>query len=83
MLARLPFPAPWRVLLIFDKEGTGLSGAGETAALKYSREHEMEADLRGFGYLCKAGYNPRAMPAMMTTVPAQMTRMRGPSWNTR
>jgi beta-ribofuranosylaminobenzene 5'-phosphate synthase len=32
ILARLPFPSPWRVLLIFHKEAAGLSGAGETAA---------------------------------------------------
>ncbi len=32
ILACLPFPSTWRVLLIFDKEGTGLSGAGEIAA---------------------------------------------------
>ncbi|MGC8493121.1 MAG: M48 family metalloprotease [Syntrophobacteraceae bacterium] len=43
----------------------GSMAAGQTAALKYSREHEMEADLRGFGYLCKAGYNPKAMPEVM------------------
>lgn len=46
----------------------GSMAAGQTAALKYSREHEMEADLRGFGYLCKAGYNPEAMPEMMKTL---------------
>ncbi len=46
----------------------GGMAAGGTATLKYSREHEMEADLRGFGYLCKAGYNPEAMPAMMSTL---------------
>lgn len=46
----------------------GGMAAGESATLKYSREHEMEADLRGFGYLCKAGYNPEAMPAMMATL---------------
>ncbi len=43
----------------------GGMAAGETSALKSSREHEMEADLRGFGYLCKSGYDPKAMPAMM------------------
>jgi predicted Zn-dependent protease len=46
----------------------GGMAASQTAALQYSREHEMEADLRGFGYLCKAGYNPEAMPEMMTTL---------------
>lgn len=43
----------------------GGMAASATAALKNSREHEMEADLRGFNYLCKAGYNPEAMPDMM------------------
>jgi beta-ribofuranosylaminobenzene 5'-phosphate synthase len=32
ILARVPFPDSWRVLLIFDKDAAGLSGAGETAA---------------------------------------------------
>ncbi len=43
----------------------GGMAAGQTSMLKDSREHEMEADLRGFGYLCKAGYDPEAMPQMM------------------
>ncbi|MDR3554843.1 MAG: M48 family metalloprotease [Syntrophobacteraceae bacterium] len=43
----------------------GGMAASQSAALKYSREHEMEADLRGLGYMSKAGYNPEAMPAMM------------------
>lgn len=43
----------------------GGAAASQTAALVHSREHEMEADLYGFRYLCKAGYNPAAMPAMM------------------
>jgi beta-ribofuranosylaminobenzene 5'-phosphate synthase len=32
LVSRLPFPAEWRVLLIFDTDATGLAGAGETAA---------------------------------------------------
>ena len=42
----------------------GMAGA-QTAALQYSRVHETEADMRGFGYLCEAGYDPSAMPSMM------------------
>jgi predicted Zn-dependent protease len=41
-----------------------MAGA-ETAALQYSRVHETEADMRGFGYLCAAGYDPVDMPSMM------------------
>jgi beta-ribofuranosylaminobenzene 5'-phosphate synthase len=32
VLCRLPFPAQWRVLLIFDPTSTGIHGASETAA---------------------------------------------------
>jgi beta-ribofuranosylaminobenzene 5'-phosphate synthase len=32
MLDRLPFPPHWRVLLIFDRSGSGLHGASETTA---------------------------------------------------
>jgi beta-ribofuranosylaminobenzene 5'-phosphate synthase len=32
LVCRLPFPAEWRVLLIFDPASTGIHGAGETAA---------------------------------------------------
>ena len=46
----------------------GGAAASEMATLEHSREHEMEADLRGFGYVCMAGYNPEAMPAMMNTL---------------
>ena len=42
----------------------GVAGA-QTAALQYSRVHETEADMRGFGYLCEAGYDPAEMPSMM------------------
>lgn len=42
----------------------GMAGA-QTAALQYSRVHETEADMRGFGYLCAAGYHPSDMPSMM------------------
>ncbi len=43
----------------------GGMAASETAALQYSRVHETEADMRGFGYLCAAGYDPTDMPSMM------------------
>ncbi len=32
--ARHPFPADWRVILIFDDDARGLAGAGETAAFE-------------------------------------------------
>ncbi len=32
LISRLPFPAEWRVLLIFDADASGLAGASETAA---------------------------------------------------
>lgn len=39
----------------------GSMAAGEAAMLKYSREHEQEADSLGFKWMVKAGYNPRDM----------------------
>jgi predicted Zn-dependent protease len=43
----------------------GGMAASETAALQYSRAHEMEADQFGFRFLCRAGYDPADMPSMM------------------
>lgn len=43
---------------------TGTMAAGETAMLKYSRDHEKEADSLGFKWLIRAGYNPRDMMAI-------------------
>lgn len=43
----------------------GSVAAGQTAALKYSRVHEMEADQIGFRYFCGAGYDPADMSKMM------------------
>ncbi len=40
---------------------TGTQAAGQTAMLKYSRDHEHEADSLGFKWMVKAGYNPRDM----------------------
>lgn len=34
LLSRVPIPEKWRILLIFDRERTGLSGAAETDAMK-------------------------------------------------
>ncbi|MBX6367316.1 MAG: GHMP kinase [Rhodospirillales bacterium] len=34
IVSRLPFPSSWRILLIFDREERGLSGARETAAFE-------------------------------------------------
>ena len=43
----------------------GGMAASQTAALQNSRDHEMEADQYGFRFLCGAGYDPAAMPAVM------------------
>lgn len=40
---------------------TSTMAAGESAMLKYSRDHEREADSLGFRWMMKAGYNPRDM----------------------
>jgi predicted Zn-dependent protease len=42
----------------------GSMAAGESAMLKYSREHEQEADSLGFKWMVKAGYTPRDMMAI-------------------
>jgi beta-RFAP synthase len=34
LIARLPFPSDWRVILMFDAEAEGLAGASETAAFE-------------------------------------------------
>lgn len=39
----------------------GTQAASMSAVLKYSRDHEEEADSLGFKWMCKAGYNPRQM----------------------
>jgi beta-barrel assembly-enhancing protease len=39
----------------------GTQAAGQSAMLKYSRNHEQEADDLGFKWMCKAGYHPRGM----------------------
>ncbi len=39
----------------------GTQGAAQSAMLKYSRDHEQEADSLGFKWMVKAGYNPRDM----------------------
>jgi len=39
----------------------GTQAAGQAAMLKYSRDHEQEADSLGFKWMMKAGYNPRDM----------------------
>ncbi|MFZ2447100.1 MAG: M48 family metalloprotease [Syntrophobacteraceae bacterium] len=43
----------------------GSMAAGQTAALAYSRDHEMEADQLGFRYFCAAGYDPSDMASIM------------------
>ena len=46
----------------------GGMAATESAALHYSRAHEMEADQFGFRFLCAAGYDPSDMPAIMQKI---------------
>ncbi len=41
----------------------GSQAAGQAAMLKYSRDHEQEADDLGFKWMTKAGYNPMDMIA--------------------
>ncbi len=41
----------------------GAQAAGQSKMLKYSREHEQEADDMGFRWMTKAGYNPMDMIA--------------------
>lgn len=43
----------------------GSMAASQTAALQYSRAHEMEADQLGFRFLCSAGYDPSDMASIM------------------
>ncbi|NCC24995.1 MAG: peptidase M48 Ste24p [Deltaproteobacteria bacterium] len=40
----------------------GSLAGSKSAALKYSREHEREADHVGFNYLTGAGFDPRGLP---------------------
>jgi predicted Zn-dependent protease len=49
----------------------GAMGAGESAMLKYSRDHEAEADATGFKWMIKAGYNPRDMVSMFSKMNKQ------------
>ncbi|MHC1725208.1 MAG: M48 family metalloprotease [Syntrophobacteraceae bacterium] len=43
----------------------GSMAASQTAALQYSRGHEMEADQLGFRFHCAAGYDPADMASIM------------------
>jgi predicted Zn-dependent protease len=45
--------------------------AGESAMLKYSRDHEAEADAAGFKWMLKAGYNPRDMVSIFSKMNKQ------------
>jgi predicted Zn-dependent protease len=52
-----------------DGSGRGVAMAAAVAAqmigLKYSRKDETESDTSGVGYMADAGYDPRAMIAVM------------------
>ncbi|PCI23272.1 MAG: peptidase M48 [Piscirickettsiaceae bacterium] len=57
---------------------SGVQGAGQLTSLigtgivrGYGREHELEADGLGVDYLAKAGYDPRAMEKVITTLKNQ------------
>jgi predicted Zn-dependent protease len=49
---------------------TALQGS-QLLTLKYSRTQEIEADNLGVQYLTNAGYNPRAMATLLTSLAAQ------------
>jgi predicted Zn-dependent protease len=49
----------------------GSQAAGQSAMLKYSRDHEQEADDLGFKWLTKAGYDPMDMIAAFKTLNKQ------------
>jgi len=55
----------------------GVTGqaASATAMLKYSREHEEEADYLGMKFMERAGYDPKAMVTMMK----KLRRVSGPA----
>ena len=61
LVARAPFPEPWRTLLIFDPEAKGLDGADELAAFEtlpaYSEDERAELEAR---------IVERALPALET-----------------
>lgn len=61
LVARVPFPNPWRVLLIFDPHAKGLDGADEIAAFETSPAYTEEARAA-----LEARILERALPALET-----------------
>ena len=55
---------------------TGSIAAGQSLALKYSREHEVEADQVGMKYLAKAGYGGEGLLRILGVI--RSTRWFGP-----
>ncbi|MFN4243771.1 MAG: M48 family metallopeptidase [Tepidisphaerales bacterium] len=58
-------------------EQAGMAAAGELGSavgqlylLRYSREHEREADMLGLKYMTRAGYNPRGIVQLMEILQA-------------
>ncbi len=60
--ARLPFPDPWRVLLIFDRAVSGLHGSGESGAFQRLPPYTEELA----GVLCREVVM-RLLPGLVTT----------------
>jgi predicted Zn-dependent protease len=48
--------------------GVTAQAASSTVMLKYSREHEEEADYLGLKFMKRAGYDPRAMATMLKKI---------------
>jgi predicted Zn-dependent protease len=55
--------------------GVTAQAASSTVMLKYSREHEEEADYLGLKFMQRAGYDPRAMATMLKKI----RRLSGPA----
>lgn len=52
----------------------GAGFAAQATMMKFSRDHEREADLKGLQYLKRAGYDPRAMVEFLNILRAQQGR---------
>ena len=52
----------------------GAGFAAQATMLKFSRDHERQADLKGLQYMKRAGYDPRGMVEFMQVLRAQQGR---------